>query len=49
MGTYPLGALLVGWLADLYGSPMTIIICAVVISLVFGMINLKHPSIRKFN
>ncbi len=49
MGTYPLGALLVGWLADLYGSPMTIIICAVVISLVFGIINLKHPSIRTFN
>jgi predicted MFS family arabinose efflux permease len=49
MGTYPLGALLVGWLADLYGSPMTIIICAVVISLVFGIINLIHPSIRKFN
>jgi MFS family permease len=49
MGTYPLGALLVGWLADIYGSPMTIIICAVVISLVFGIINLKHPSIRKFN
>lgn len=49
MGTYPLGALLVGWLADMYGSPMTIIICAVVISLVFGIINLKHPSIRKFN
>jgi MFS family permease len=49
MGTYPLGALLVGWLADLYGSPMTIIICAVIISLVFGIINLIHPSIRKFN
>jgi len=49
MGTYPLGALLVGWLADMYGSPMTIIICAVVISLVFGIINLIHPSIRKFN
>lgn len=49
MGTYPLGALLVGWLADMFGSPMTIIICAVVISLVFGIINLIHPSIRKFN
>lgn len=49
MGTYPLGALLVGWLADMFGSPMTIIICAVIISLVFGIINLIHPSIRKFN
>ena len=48
-GTYPLGALMVGWLADIYGSPVTIIICTVVIAIVFGTINLVHPSIRKFN
>jgi len=48
-GTYPLGALLVGWLADMYGSPITIIICAGIITLVYGLINLLHPTIRKFN
>lgn len=49
MGSYPIGALLVGWLADMYGSPFTMIICGVIISLVVGTINLLHPSIRKFN
>jgi MFS family permease len=49
MGSYPIGALLVGWLADMYGSPFTIIICGVIITLVVGTINLIHPTIRKFN
>jgi predicted MFS family arabinose efflux permease len=49
MGSYPIGALLVGWLADMYGSPTTIIICGVMISIVVVAINLVHPSIRKFN
>ncbi|MBW6472446.1 MAG: MFS transporter [Anaerolineaceae bacterium] len=49
MGSYPIGALLVGWLADMYGSPTTMIICGVVIAIVVGTINLLHPNIRKFN
>jgi MFS family permease len=48
-GSLPIGALLVGWLADMYGSPFTIIICGVIITLVVGTINLIHPTIRKFN
>jgi MFS family permease len=48
-GSLPIGALLVGWLADMYGSPVTIIICGVIITLVVGTINLIHPTIRKFN
>jgi MFS family permease len=49
MGSYPIGALLVGWLADMFGSPTTMIICGVLITLVVGTINLVHPAIRKFN
>ena len=49
MGSYPIGALLVGWLADMFGSPATMIICGVMITLVVGTINLMHPAIRKFN
>jgi MFS family permease len=48
-GSLPIGALLVGWLADMYGSPFTIIICGVIITLVVRTINLIHPTIRKFN
>jgi MFS family permease len=48
-GSYPLGALLVGWLAGMFGSPFTLILCGVVISLVLITIHLIHPAIRKFN
>ncbi len=48
-GSYPLGALLVGWLAGMFGSPFTIILCGVIILFVIVTINLMHPAIRKFN
>ncbi len=48
-GSYPLGALLVGWLAGMFGSPFTIILCGVIILVVIVTINLMHPAIRKFN
>ena len=48
-GSYPLGALLVGWLAGQYGSPFAIILCGVITMIIFITINLIHPPIRKFN
>lgn len=48
-GSYPLGALMVGWLADVFGAPTTVIISAIVMAIIFGAINIIHPSIREFN
>lgn len=48
-GSYPIGALLVGWWADIFSPPTTVIICAVIMFVIFGSINMIHPSIREFN
>lgn len=48
-GSFPLGSLLVGWWADVFGAPVTVIICSVVIAFIVGLLNIIHPSIREFN
>jgi MFS family permease len=49
MGSFPLGSLLVGWWADAFTAPVTVIICAIVMACVLGAIHIIHPSIREFN
>lgn len=49
MGSFPLGSLLIGWLADSFTAPVAVIICAIVMACVLGTIHIIHPSIRKFN
>lgn len=48
-GTYPLGAMLVGWSAGLLGSPTTIMLAALIMAIIVISIHLLHPSIRNFN
>jgi MFS family permease len=48
-GSMPLGSLLVGWWADIFGAPVTVIICSVVVAFIVGLINIIHPSIREFD
>lgn len=48
-GSFPLGSLLVGWWADVFTAPVTVLISGVVMTIVLGTIHIMHPSIREFN
>lgn len=49
MGSFPIGSLLVGFVANLYGAPFTIIACSIIMALIIGSIHLMRPSLKNFN
>lgn len=48
-GSFPIGSLLVGFIAGLYGAPLTIIVSSIITTFVFGIILFLRPSLRNFN
>ena len=48
-GSFPIGSLLVGFIAGLYGAPFTIIVSSIVTAFVFGIILFLRPSLKNFN
>ena len=48
-GSFPIGSLLVGFIAGIYGAPFTIIVSSIVTALVFGIILFLRPSLKNFN
>lgn len=48
-GGAPIGSLLIGWLADVFGEPAAVIVCAFVLLLVIGACQILRPSMRQYN